>query len=308
MSAGINVRIPESTRWPAVTPPAGDVADLARFLEGHPRTLVITGAGCSTGAGIPAYRDERGQWTRRQPIRYQSFMAAESTRQRYWARSYLGWPRMQQATPAPAHRGLAALQAVGIGSGLVTQNVDGLHQRAGSRSVTELHGTLNRVVCQQCRHELPRQHFQDTLSSLNPDWRARVRGINPDGDAELAEADHARFCISDCPQCDGILKPDVVFFGENVPAERVQSVRDCLADSEAVLVVGSSLMVWSGYRFVREAARSGKPVVAVNQGRTRADDLLRFKVSGPCDRVLAGLVGIMGLAAPRSRDGMPPSR
>jgi NAD-dependent SIR2 family protein deacetylase len=308
MTAGINVRIPESTRWPEVTPPAGDAADLARFLEDRPRTLVITGAGCSTGAGIPAYRDERGQWTRRQPIRYQSFMAAESTRQRYWARSYLGWPRMRQATPAPAHHGLAALQAAGIGSGLVTQNVDGLHQRAGSRAVTELHGTLSRVVCQQCRYILPRQRFQDTLGELNPEWNARVHGINPDGDAELVEADHARFRISDCPECAGILKPDVVFFGENVPAERVESVRESLAASEAVLVVGSSLMVWSGYRFVREAVRSGKPVVAINQGRTRADDLLRFKVSAPCDRVFEELQVIMGLGSSRTPDGIPPVR
>lgn len=296
MAAGINVRIPESSRWPTVAPPVGDAGDLAAFLADHPRTLIITGAGCSTGAGIPAYRDERGHWTRRQPIRYQAFMAAQATRQRYWARSYLGWPRMRLARPAATHRALAALEMAGIGSGLVTQNVDGLHQRAGSRSVTELHGTLTRVVCQNCRHTLTRHSLQGTLDRLNPEWQARVHGINPDGDAELAEADHAGFRISGCPRCAGILKPAVVFFGENVPAGRVDSVRECLVDSEAVLVVGSSLTVWSGYRFVREAARAGKPVVAVNQGRTRADDLIRFKVDAPCDRVFHELSERMGWA------------
>lgn len=304
MAAGINVRIPESTRWPTVTPPAGDAGDLAGFLADHPRTLIITGAGCSTGAGIPAYRDDRGRWTRRQPIRYQAFMAAAATRQRYWARSYLGWPRMRQAQPAVTHRVLAALEAAGIGSGLVTQNVDGLHQRAGSRSVTELHGTLTRVVCQDCRHALSRQSLQRTLDRLNPDWRARVHGINPDGDAELAETDHAGFRISGCPRCAGILKPDVVFFGENVPVGRVDSVRECLAASDAVLVVGSSLTVWSGYRFVRAAARAGKPVVAVNRGRTRADDLIRFKVNASCDRVFHELPDRMGLAMAED-DGQP---
>lgn len=295
MAVNLNVRIPECSRWPAVDVPSAGPAELAAFLADHPRTLVITGAGCSTGSGIPAYRDEDGRWTRRQPIRYQAFMESEAMRRRYWARSYLGWPRMQAAHPGDAHRALAVLASAGLARELVTQNVDGLHQRAGSRSVTELHGTLTRVVCQDCGHRLSRRRMQASLDRLNPDWQARVHGINPDGDAELAEADHAGFRIRDCPACGGILKPDVVFFGENVPGERVDGVRRQVADCDAVLVVGSSLVVWSGYRFVREAARLGKPVVAVNQGRTRADDLLRFKVSSACDQVLTAAGQSLGL-------------
>ncbi|MEA5445143.1 NAD-dependent protein deacetylase [Gammaproteobacteria bacterium AB-CW1] len=297
MASVINPRIPEFRSWPAARVDRGDVMTLVRFLEAHPRTLVLSGAGCSTDSGIPAYRDAHGRWTRRQPIQYQAFMSSESTRRRYWARSYLGWPRMQAARPNPAHRALAELQSAGLLGGLVTQNVDGLHQRAGSSDVVELHGTLSRVLCQHCGLKLGRDALQSELNACNPGWQARVEGINPDGDAELDEAAHRGFNFIDCPECSGILKPDVVFFGENVPAQRVERVRALLGDCDALLIVGSSLAVWSGFRFAREAALAGLPVVAVNQGRTRADDLLRFKVEASCHQVLA-TVGER-LAAPK---------
>jgi len=289
-----NIRIPEFRRWPEVNVPEAGPAELARFLEAHPRCLFLTGAGCSTASGIPAYRDRQGRWTRRQPIQYQAFMASAATRQRYWARSYLGWPRMQSARPNPAHHALARIQALGIGSMLVTQNVDALHQRAGSPSVMELHGSLSTVVCQDCGERLCRDAVQRELSRLNRGWDARVQGLNPDGDAELEEADHAGFRPSDCPRCGGIIKPDVVFFGENVPVGRVKAIRQALADSDAVLVVGSSLVVWSGYRFVREAAAHGLPVAAVNQGRTRADALLAFKLGLGCDQALSRAATLLG--------------
>ncbi|MCP1728029.1 NAD-dependent SIR2 family protein deacetylase [Natronospira proteinivora] len=301
-----NVRIPEFRRWPSVTVPEADPADLARFLETHPHCLFLTGAGCSTASGIPAYRDRQGRWTRRQPIQYQAFMASAATRQRYWARSYLGWPRIQAALPNPAHHALASMQAMGIGKMLVTQNVDALHQRAGSSCVVELHGRLSEVVCQACGERLCRDQVQRDLIRLNGDWDARVQGINPDGDAELREADHGGFRPSDCHRCQGILKPDVVFFGENVPATRVTRIRDALAESDAVVVVGSSLVVWSGYRFVREAASRGLPVVAVNQGRTRADALLTFKLGLDCDQALTRTMHLLGDGG--SQEGVPSRR
>ncbi len=293
MPSSLNIRTPDFRRWPQVQAPEATPADLARFLEHHPRTLILTGAGCSTGSGIPAYRDKEGKWVRRQPIQYQAFMSSSITRRRYWARSFLGWPRMLAAIPNSAHRALARIQAAGIGHALVTQNVDELHQRAGSRDVIELHGNLSEVVCQECGARTPRGLIQARLETLNSGWHARVRGINPDGDAELDDGAYEGFDISHCPSCEGIIKPDVVFFGENVPGHRVSSVTEQLGQADAVLVVGSSLVVWSGYRFVREAHRAGLPVVAVNQGRTRADDLLRFKVGRSCDRALSETLSLL---------------
>ncbi|WP_421621684.1 NAD-dependent protein deacetylase [Alkalilimnicola ehrlichii] len=286
MSAAVPIRMPDVRRWPEVDVPVADAGALAAFLLRHPRTLVLTGAGISTGSGIPAYRDREGRWVHRQPMQYQAFMGSDRLRRRYWARSYLGWPRMQQARPNPAHSALASLQQAGHLGGLVTQNVDRLHHKAGSPSVTELHGTLSEVVCQDCGRREPRESLQAELSALNPGWVAAVHGLNPDGDAELDEDVYDDFRIAHCHGCGGVLKPDVVFFGESVPSARVTAVRAALAISDAVLVVGSSLVVWSGYRFAREAAAQGKPVVAINQGRTRADGLLRFKVEAPCDAVL----------------------
>lgn len=285
------VRIPEfRVAWQGHAP-AGDAQRLVEFVRSHRRLLVVTGAGLSTGCGIPAYRDGDGRWTRRRPILYQEFLGDPAMRRRYWARSFFGWPAIRRAQPGTAHRALAALSGNGRLAALVTQNVDGLHRRAGTGSVIELHGNLARVACMQCDGRFRRQEVQTWLQGLNPGWSPEVLEMNPDGDAELDERSYPGFRIADCPDCGGILKPDVVFFGESVPAARVTAVREALAASEAVLVVGSSLVVFSGYRIVREGVAAGLPVVAVNRGRTRADDLLRFKVAGDCDQVLGALAG-----------------
>lgn len=290
MSVGVNIRIPEFRQPPGADVPVGDVGRLAGYLAAHRRVLVITGAGCSTGSGIPAYRDGQGRWTRAQPIQYRAFLEQAAMRQRYWARSYLGWPRVASARPSTAHHSLAALERRGRLSAIVTQNVDGLHQRAGSRTVVELHGSLSEVICLQCRERSDRDGVQANLQRLNPDWSADVDGVNPDGDARLADSACAGFRIAACRHCGGIIKPDVVFFGEGVPGARVERVHRLLAGSDAVLVVGSSLVVWSAYRFIRKAAAMGLPIAAVNDGRTRADPLLAFKVPGDCDEVLDAVV------------------
>ncbi len=251
--------------------------------------LVLTGAGCSTGSGIPAYRDGNGQWRRRQPIFYQDFVRDLATRKRYWARSYFGWPLINKAGPNAGHQALARLQQGDRLHGLVTQNVDGLHQAAGHQDVVELHGGLARVRCMSCGHISDRNTLQLQLEQLNPGCTAEVHGINPDGDAELNDQAGQRFQIADCAHCGGVLKPDVVFFGESVPLSTSQAVGDQLDTCDALLIAGSSLVVWSGFRLAREATRRGLSVVAINQGRTRADDLLAFKVEQECGQVLAGL-------------------
>lgn len=260
---------------------------LVDFFRTHPRTLVLTGAGCSTGSGIPAYRDGLGRWSRRQPIFFQDFMSSAAVRRRYWARSYFGWPVMRDARPGPAHRALCALHRNGHLAGLVTQNVDGLHQAAGHEAVAELHGGLSRVLCLQCGRLTDRASLQHDLEVLNPDWSPEVLGINPDGDVELDDLAYPGFRVADCSECGGMLKPDVVFFGESVPPARFQTIDDQMVDADALLVVGSSLVVWSGFRLARNASASGLPVAAVNDGRTRADALLDFKLGGDCGQALA---------------------
>lgn len=264
---------------------------LQDFIGAHRRLFVLTGAGCSTGSGIPDYRDEQGAWKRTPPVTYQAFVGDGATRQRYWARSLLGWPRIAEAQPNPAHRALAALEAQGRCEHLLTQNVDGLHQAAGSRSVIDLHGRLDAVVCLDCRAASLRADLQVRLADANPDWVGLVAAAAPDGDADLEGRDFGAFRVPACEACGGMLKPDVVFFGENVPRERVQTAMAHLARADAMLVVGSSLMVYSGLRFVHAAVRADTPVAAVNLGRTRADDLLRFRVAAPCGDALAFLLG-----------------
>lgn len=264
------------------------------WFQKHPDILVITGAGCSTGSGIPAYRDGDGQWRRRQPIFYQDFVRDERVRRRYWARSFFGWPRIQTAQPNAGHQALVRLQKSGHISGLITQNVDGLHQSAGHNDVIELHGGLKRVRCLACGRMSERQALQRRLNALNPDCTAEVYGINPDGDAELDDRAGQHFQMAHCENCDGVLKPDVVFFGESVPASITEQAMRQLDRCQALLVAGSSLVVWSGFRLAREAARRGLPVVAVNQGRTRADDLLEFKVDMDCGSVLSVVAEAVG--------------
>ncbi len=264
-----------------------DRARLRDFIEAHPRLFVLTGAGCSTDSGIPDYRDTNGGWKRPQPVTYQAFMGERATRQRYWARSLVGWRRFGRARPNATHRALARLEQQGRVSTLLTQNVDGLHQAAGQQNVIDLHGRLDEVRCMACAHRTPREAFQHELVQLNPAWALLDANDAPDGDADLEGKDFSHFEIPPCPSCGGIMKPDVVFFGENVPRDRVDAAVTSLNSSDAVLVVGSSLMVFSGYRFVAAAARDSKPIAAVNRGRTRADPLLSLKVEQSCAEVLA---------------------
>lgn len=264
---------------------------LQQFIEVHPRLFVLTGAGCSTDSGIPDYRDRDGQWKRAQPVNYSVFMHDPATRRRYWARSMVGWRRFGSALPNATHHALAQLEQRGQVELLVTQNVDRLHQRAGSRQVVDLHGRLDEVRCMGCDWRLPRAAFQQLLVERNPDWAHLDAADAPDGDADLEGQDFSRFDVPPCPLCGGIVKPDVVFFGEAVPRERVEAATRAWQAADAVLVVGSSLMVYSGYRFVDAAARAGKPVAAVTLGRTRADPLLTLKVDSPCHEALAFLHG-----------------
>jgi NAD-dependent SIR2 family protein deacetylase len=264
---------------------------LQRFIDQHPRLFVLTGAGCSTDSGIPDYRDRDGRWKRTPPVDYGVFMRDASTRQRYWARSMIGWRRFGSALPNGTHHALVQLEQRGQVELLVTQNVDRLHQRAGSERVIDLHGRLDEVRCMGCDWRLSRRAFQQWLVQRNPEWAQLDAADAPDGDADLVGHDFAQFDVPPCPLCGGIVKPDVVFFGEPVPRERVEAATLAWQAADAVLVVGSSLMVYSGYRFVDAAARAGKPVAAVSLGRTRADALLTLKVDESCHAALAFLHG-----------------
>jgi NAD-dependent SIR2 family protein deacetylase len=269
---------------------------LTDFVRRHPRLFVLTGAGCSTESGIPDYRDANGDWKRPQPVTYQAFTGDDTTRRRYWARSLIGWSTMAQARPGTAHQAVAALEAAGHVELLVTQNVDGLHSAAGSQAVVDLHGRIGTVRCLGCEARSPRAELQAELQRRNPAWASLDAQAAPDGDADLEHDDFASFDIPPCPRCGGMLKPDVVFFGESVPRDRVEQAQQALARADAVLVAGSSLMVYSGYRFAQAAAAQGKPIVAVNIGRTRADPLLTMKVEQPVGAALARLNDALGLA------------
>ena len=263
-----------------------DVERLAAWLDGRSRMAVITGAGVSTGSGIPDYRDGDGNWKRSPPVQYRDFVESAAVRRRYWARSFAGWPMFAAAQPSAAHVALARLERAGLVGELVTQNVDRLHQRAGSRNVIDLHGRLDVVRCLACNDRTPRDTFQERLREANPDWNSSTARIAPDGDADLADVDFDRFVIPACTICGGVLKPDVVFYGESVPRESNVAALTTVESSDGVLVAGSSLMVWSSFRLVRAAAQRGIQVVAVNRGRTRADDLFAFKLDGECGAVL----------------------
>jgi NAD-dependent SIR2 family protein deacetylase len=253
--------------------------------------VALTGAGMSTDSGIPDYRGPNSP--ARTPMTYGDFVSGPDAQQRYWARSHLGWSRMKRAEPNEGHRALAALEATGRMTQLITQNVDGLHEAAGSRAVCALHGRIADVVCLACRRRTSRASLHQRLTEANPGWddRHATVEVRPDGDVELDET--AGFVVPGCETCGGVLKPDVVFFGENVPADRVErcyAAVDALADSDgALLVSGSSLTVMSGFRFVRRAARAGTPVVIVNRGQTRGDELATLKVEAGCSEFLTRL-------------------
>jgi NAD-dependent SIR2 family protein deacetylase len=272
---------------PAATPPSEDVA-LARAHEllAEPGVVVLTGAGVSTDSGIPDYRGPGSP--RRTPMTFTEFASGLSAQQRYWARSHLGWRRMRRAQPNPGHHALAGMEQQGRVSAVITQNVDGLHRQAGSQVVIDLHGRIADVVCLTCRDRSSRAALHHRLSELNPGFGAGVEvGSNPDGDVDLDDV--SGFRLAGCRRCGGPLKPDVVFFGENVPRERVARCYALVDHARALLVAGSSLTVLSGLRFVRHAHRAGIPVVIVNRGATRGDDLATLKIDAGCSQTLARL-------------------
>jgi NAD-dependent SIR2 family protein deacetylase len=248
---------------------------------------VLTGAGVSTGSGIPDYRDAAGKWKRpHPPVSYAEFLRHARVRRLYWARSLVGWPHFIRAQPGPAHQALDRLESAGHVHQLVTQNVDGLHQRAGSRRVIDLHGRLDAVDCQACGARYARTLVQDHLIGLNPHYERIAATLAPDGHAEVDETQIGGFRIPECKNCGGVLKPSVVFFGENVPSPRVARAVARLRECDAMLVVGSSLMVYSGFRFCRTAAELGKPIAAINLGRSRADALFSLKLEMDCGPAL----------------------
>jgi len=279
-----------------------DAAALAAFLGRHRRLLVLTGAGCSAPSGIPDYRDADGAWKHTKPMTFADFTGSALARRRYWAGSLRGWPRVRDARANAAHLALARLEQAGRVVRLVTQNVDGLHQRAGSRRVVDLHGRLDHVECLGCGALVHREDVQALLLAWNPRHAAvshaahRAAGppgvdgeVRPDGDARVAAAPDD-LQVPDCRECGGVLKPSVVFFGENVPRSRVDEAFAALGEADALLVVGSSLMVYSGYRFVRAARERGRPVALVNLGRTRADGECCLKLERDCAMLLAEVV------------------
>jgi NAD-dependent SIR2 family protein deacetylase len=251
--------------------------------------VVLSGAGLSTESGIPDYRGATGRARRGQPMTYQAFTGSEAARQRYWARSHLGWRHIAAAGPNSGHDAVAELDRRGLLAGIITQNVDGLHQAAGARAVTELHGSLHRVVCLSCWQRTSRPALDERLRAANPSWSARAgAAVNPDGDVALEET--AGFTVVDCEECGGVLKPDVVFFGENVPKPRVAACYAMVSAARALVVLGSSLTVMSGLRYVRHAASLGIPVVIVNQGATRGDDLAAATLDAPLGATLRAVV------------------
>ena len=269
---------------------------LACWIGRHRRVLALTGAGCSTASGIPDYRDEAGDWKRRPPVMIQAFRTQPAVYRRYWARAYAGWPRFTSAAPGASHYALSSWETAGTLCQLVTQNVDGLHQRAGSRAVIDLHGRLDVVVCLECGDRTDRAELQTSMAAENPYWLAATVSA-PDGDADIADGLIDSFAAPRCDRCGGMLKPDVVFFGENVPPARSARASEALAAADALLVAGSSLMVYSGFRFVRRAHETGLPIAIVNRGRTRGDDLAELKVSDDVGTVLSEAVKAIALDA-----------
>jgi NAD-dependent SIR2 family protein deacetylase len=281
-----------------------EIESLELFLRSQRRLFVLTGAGLSTGSHIPDYRDGAGAWKRSPPMTITRFRGSHAARQRYWARSMLGWPMMNRARPNPGHHALEQLRARGRVELLVTQNVDTLHRQAGSDDVCELHGAIDQVICLACGTRCARESVQQALLARN-DLAGRQASAAPDGDADLDDDALHDFVVPACDRCGGVLKPDVVFFGEGVPRERTERALAALTRADAMLVIGSSLMVYSGYRLCEHAVRSGVPIAAINLGRTRADSLLAIKLERDCSVVLPILVDrLEGSAAPMRRADM----
>jgi len=269
---------------------AHDIQALNGFLRDFPRLVILTGAGVSADSGIPTYRDADGRWLHSEPIRHNDFISRAQTRRRYWARSWHGWPAVRDAVPNAAHKALAALENAGHIELLITQNVDRLHQRAGSRRVVDLHGRLDRVRCLDCDQPQHREKVQALLARDNHWQRVDAGNARPDGDRDIDEGQAAGVALPRCEACAGDLKPDVVFFGANIPAERLQTCSAALERADGLLAVGTSLQVFSGFRLCRSVHRSGRPVAIINPGTTRADDLAVLKLRSPAGALLAAVV------------------
>ncbi len=265
---------------------AHDVRALDEFITCHRRVVVLTGAGVSAASGIPTYRDAAGCWRASEPVKHQEFITDPARRHRYWARSLAGWPAVRDARPNPAHLALARLEMSGRVDLVITQNVDRLHQRAGSERVIDLHGRLDRVRCLACGVFTCRESVQHRLGAATGPSTRPGPASRPDGDAEIPDAALRTVTVPACEQCGGILMPDVVFFGGTVPPERVSACMEAVRSSDALLAVGSSLQVYSGFRFCRLAAELGKPLAIINPGQTRADSLARLRLRCDCGPLL----------------------
>lgn len=275
---------------PCSTTDVQNVEQLQDFMAQTKQLFVMTGAGLSTESGIPDYRSEKvGLYARtsRRPMEHMEFIRSSKSRQRYWARNFVGWPQFSSHQPNAAHRVLQQWEQRGKLHWLVTQNVDALHSKAGQKRLTELHGCTHRVVCLGCGDISARKDLQKRFEALNPDWTALAGAVAPDGDVFVEDEQVQHFRVPSCECCGGILKPEVTFFGDTVSKVKVQFVHERLAESDAVLVVGSSLQVYSGYRFLLAANDRKIPVAIINIGPTRADHLAQIKVSGRCGEVLS---------------------
>ncbi|MFJ8888847.1 NAD-dependent protein deacetylase [Streptomyces sp. NPDC102402] len=284
-------------------PGTTDLEPLADAL-GAGGVLVLSGAGMSTESGIPDYRGEGGSLSRHTPMTYQEFTADVQARRRYWARSHLGWRTFGRARPNAGHRAVASFGRFGLLSGVITQNVDGLHQAAGSEGVVELHGSLDRVVCLSCGTFSPRRELAGRLEEANAGFAPVAAAINPDGDADLTDEQVGDFRVVPCTVCGGILKPDVVFFGEAVPPARVELCRSLVREATSLLVLGSSLTVMSGLRFVRQADEAGTPVLIVNRDPTRGDRHALTRIALPLGTSLTAVAGRLGIPVGETAAGL----
>ncbi|KAM0736486.1 NAD-dependent protein deacylase Sirt4 [Formica fusca] len=267
-----------------------DVIRLKEFIDKHHRLCILTGAGISTESGIPDYRSaEVGLYARsnHKPVLYKEFCNSEAIRRRYWARNYIGWPRFSSLKPNITHKILKDLEYVGKVGCIITQNVDNLHSKAGNKEVIELHGTAFRVMCLNCDHKICRYELQEVFQKLNPSMVAITQMIRPDGDVELSQAQVEDFNVPACDNCGGILKPDIIFFGDNVPRNIVQNVKNNVENSDALLILGTTLTTFSAYRIVLQAIEANKPIAIVNIGKTRADEFVNLRVEGRCGDILS---------------------
>ena len=269
------------------------IVELASLLDRKRGFCVLTGAGVSTQSGLPAYRDESGRWKHSKPMQHQDFISSETKRKFYWARSMLGWPNFNNAQPSQAHLRITDLVLQGFVGSIITQNVDRLHHAAGCENTLDLHGRLDQVVCLECKELFSRHTFQSKLEVLNPDFTTGKKSLRPDGDVDFDYVALETFDVPVCEKCSGALKPNVVFFGDVLDRNVVSHASQLIENSSGLLVIGSSLMVYSGYRYVKQAVALNKPVVIINQGKTRADDLYTLKIEHEAGQVLTELLCVL---------------